>query len=404
MNRPQHSPGLHLFALLTAAATFCLIWIGGLTTSHGAGMAVPDWPTSYGYNMFALPWAQWQIGGIFYEHTHRLFASEVGLLTIVLALWLFGKNARPVARWLGVALLLAGAAGWNRPNGIQSAIHIGVHGVALLAASFYWPRCDESPKWLRRLGVIAVIAVVIQGVLGGLRVTQMKDVLGVFHGTLAQLFLVLICAIALFTSRWWKGRGAELQLPVYARGAFRYSFVLVTGMILLQLGIGATMRHQHAGLAISDFPLAHGQWWPATDAESVARYNQSRSEVNALNPITVFQIKAQMIHRLMAVAILGAVGWVAVAARRRAPGTVVSRGALAWLGLIVAQAALGVFTVLTNKAADVATAHVALGAASLVTGGLLSVLLLNGARNAAAVPGRAEIARPATPGHEQVLA
>lgn len=337
-------------------------------------MAVPDWPTSYGYNMFALPWAHWKIGGIFYEHTHRLWASEVGLLTIVLAIWLFGKRARPVARWLGVVLVLAGAASWPRQNGVQSAIHIGVHGFVMFAASFIWPRCDEAPKWLRHMGVIAVAAVVFQGVLGGLRVTQMKDVIGVFHATLAQMFFVLICAIALFTSRSWVHRDSSLKLPVYGRGGIRYAFSLVTIMILAQLIIGATMRHQHAGLAIPDFPRAYGQWWPDVDAASVARYNQARGEVNALNPITAFQIHAQMAHRVMAVVILCSVAWLCGAARRQFRGTALSRGAGAWLLLILAQAGLGMFTIWSNKAADVATAHVGLGALSLVTGGMLSIV------------------------------
>ena len=77
--------GLHRFAVFTAISTLGLLGIGGLVTSHGAGMAVPDWPNTYGYNMFFFPVSQW-VGGIFYEHTHRLVASVVGLLTVVLAL------------------------------------------------------------------------------------------------------------------------------------------------------------------------------------------------------------------------------------------------------------------------------------------------------------------------------
>ena len=98
--------------MLTALATLGLVGIGGLVTSHGAGMAVPDWPNTYGYNMFFFPVSQW-VGGIFYEHTHRLVASGVGLLTTVLALWLYGQNARPFMRWAGAgrcSLLGAGTA------------------------------------------------------------------------------------------------------------------------------------------------------------------------------------------------------------------------------------------------------------------------------------------------------
>ena len=129
MTRPLHDPWLNRFAILTAAATLALIGIGGLVTSHGAGLAVPDWPTTYGYNMFLFPPSFW-IGGIFYEHTHRLFASFVGLLTTILAIWL-----------------------WLR----------------------------EPRKWLRWLGVIALFAVVLQGILGGLRGTLLQKYLGIVH-------------------------------------------------------------------------------------------------------------------------------------------------------------------------------------------------------------------------------
>src|SRR5690349_2917956 len=97
-------PGLTRFALFTAASTLLLICVGGVVTSKGVGMAVPDWPTTFGYNMFFFPFSKW-MGGIFYEHTHRLVASAVGLLTTILALWLHGRAARPLMRWSGLGLL-----------------------------------------------------------------------------------------------------------------------------------------------------------------------------------------------------------------------------------------------------------------------------------------------------------
>ena len=147
----KSNPWLYWFAVLTALATLALIGIGGLVTSHEAGMSVPDWPTTYGYNMFLFPINKW-LGGIFYEHSHRLLASLVGLMTTILAIWLWLKDSRPWMHWLGVA---------------------------------------------------AFLLVVAQGVLGGLRVTMHMDSLGIYHATIAQLFFVLTCAIALFTSRWW---------------------------------------------------------------------------------------------------------------------------------------------------------------------------------------------------------
>jgi heme a synthase len=257
-------------------------------------MSVPDWPTTYGYNMFFFPVSKW-VGGIFYEHSHRLTASGVGLLTVILAVWL-----------------------WR----------------------------SEKRRWLRGLGIIAVVAVCLQGLLGGLRVIQLKDELGIFHATLAQLFFVLVCAIALFTSRRWN----ESKLIVYDTGSLRYLYLLATAMILLQLIIGASMRHQHAGLAIPDFPLAYGKVWPATDAAAVEHYNRMRAEVSAV---------------LICLLVAGAAAktW-----KRFGWQSAFTRGALFWAGLILIQAVLGAATVLTNKSADIATFHVAVGALSLVTG------------------------------------
>src|SRR5262245_34726670 len=97
---------LRRFAWLTALCTLCLIAIGGLVTSHEAGMAVPDWPTTYGYNMFFFPISHW-IGGVFYEHTHRLWASLVGLLTAVLAAWIWMRESRnTMARWIGLSAIV----------------------------------------------------------------------------------------------------------------------------------------------------------------------------------------------------------------------------------------------------------------------------------------------------------
>jgi cytochrome c oxidase assembly protein subunit 15 len=95
---------LNRFAWFTAAATLFLIWSGGLVTSKGVGLAVPDWPTTFGYNMFLFPVSQW-VGGIFFEHTHRLIASTVGFLTIILALWIWRIENRKWLRILGFIAL-----------------------------------------------------------------------------------------------------------------------------------------------------------------------------------------------------------------------------------------------------------------------------------------------------------
>ena len=152
-------------------------------------------------------------------------------------------------------------------------------------------------------------------------------------------------------------------------------FVAGTVLIFAQLVVGATMRHQHAGLAIPDFPLAYHKLWPAIDPASVAAYNQNRVEVNAANPITAFQIVLQMVHRMMAVLIFVVVSNSAWSTRRKlGPQNPLSKSALVWFGLIVLQVLLGAYTIWSNKAADVATAHVMVGAVSLVTAALLTIV------------------------------
>jgi cytochrome c oxidase assembly protein subunit 15 len=402
----SNNPWLHRFALLTALATLALIALGGLVTSHGVGMAVPDWPNTYGYNMFLFPVSQW-VGGILYEHTHRLAAALVGLLTTILALWLWVRETQRRARWSGVAaivlvLLLMGVR--------QLPVYVALAALAPvgIALSFYQIR--EHPGALRWWGIMAFAAVVLQGVLGGLRVVLFKDQIGIFHATLAQLFFVLTCAIALLTGRWWQDSapeqlGSKPPSDLAADRNVRAPTPLLFGttlLILCQLVLGATMRHQHAGLAIPDFPLAYGKIWPAIDSASVIQYNQHRMEVTALNPITGFQVGLQMAHRLVALLILAAVGFCASALwRKLGPADRLTRLGLVWFGLIFVQALLGAATIWTNKAADIATGHVIVGALSLATGAILSItsfratVLSRGAEAGRGVPCAALALNPA---------
>ena len=140
-------------------------------------------------------------------------------------------------------------------------------------------------------------------------------------------------------------------------------------MVVLQLLLGAAMRHQHAGLAITDFPLAYGQVWPATDPDSMFRYNQLRAHEST---VTGFQIQLQMVHRLGAVMALGVILTAASQVWRRLGwDSPLAKGVTLWAGLVLMQFTLGMLTVWTNKAADVATAHVAGGALLLLVGTLL---------------------------------
>ncbi len=318
----RRSKWLHRFAWFTSIATLFLICSGGMVTSKGVGLAVPDWPTTFGYNMFLFPVSQW-VGGIFFEHTHRLIASLVGFLTIILALWIWRVDPR---------------------------------------------------RWLRNLGWTALGAVILQGVLGGLRVTMLKDEIGIFHACLAQAFLGILIVITLATSKLWQrilaGSGAE-SVRTLAGIA-----VTTTLLIYLQLGLGATMRHQHRDLSILDFPLAYGKVIPDTSPERIAEINAWR-DARALSDVTPTHIWLQLTHRFMAVLIAGGVIACLVLARKTAGHSgVLSRFTDSWFLLLCCQVTLGAWVIWSNKAADVATTHVAVGATMFVLGLALSVICL----------------------------
>jgi len=319
-DRP-YSGWLNRFAWLTCVATLLLICSGGMVTSKGVGLAVPDWPTTFGYNMFLFPVSKW-VGGILFEHTHRLMGSLVGFLTIILAVWL----------WL-----------------------------------------TEDRQWVRNLGVIALGGVIVQGILGGLRVTMMKDEIGIFHACIAQAFLGLLIIIALVTTRFWRALGNE-RFDVQKFALIRTLGIAITIAIYVQLGLGATMRHQHRDLAILDFPTANGAWIPDTSATALAKINAWR-DARGFSEVTVFQIWLQMAHRLLAFIIAIAVVAFCLRVGRDAPRfAALKRLSVFWVALIACQIALGAWTIWSNKAADIATAHVALGAVMLSFGVSISAI------------------------------
>ena len=137
------------------------------------------------------------------------------------------------------------------------------------------------------------------------------------------------------------------------------------------------MRHQHAGIGVPDFPLAYGKVWPPMNAAFLDKINSRRLGSEQLNPVTAFQIGLQMAHRLVALTIVILVGCVAWKARReQGAGALPAKLAATWWGVVCLQAAIGVATIWSNKAADVATAHVLCGALSLQAGTILSVDLI----------------------------
>lgn len=182
----------HRLAVLLCCATFPLVWVGGMVTTYKAGMAVPDWPTTYGYNLFLYPWQTWILGpwDLFIEHGHRLFASAVGMLTIVLC----------ISLWV-----------------------------------------TKQPKWLRVMGLVALAGVIFQGVLGGMRVRFDERLLAMVHGCFGPAFFAYTAALAVATSRRWRENYRTLSLG--SGKMLRRSAIGLPVIAYAQLALGAHLRH-----------------------------------------------------------------------------------------------------------------------------------------------------------------
>jgi cytochrome c oxidase assembly protein subunit 15 len=276
------SASLHRFATLTAISTLFLIVAGALVVGNEAGLAVPDWPLSFG------TWMPPMEGGVFYEHGHRMVATTVGALTTILALWL-----------------------WRR----------------------------EPRRWVRRLGWLALAAVVVQGVLGGITVLyRLPAPVSITHACLAQLFFCLAVSLALFTGRSWNSQAEPIEDRDFP--AFRHLCAAASAGIFVQLILGASLRHR----------------------------------VLTLVP-----------HLVWALVVTGLVGWLAVRAMRIPEQKPLQRLALTLGILLILQLALGGVSYLARRTQEnfvqpefpviwTTTAHVATGALALGTSWVLTLL------------------------------
>jgi len=293
---------LHLFALLVAATTALLIFAGGLVTSTGSGLSVPDWPNTYGWFMLTFPLDK-MVGGIFYEHSHRLVASLVGLLIVTQAAWLWKAEPR---------------------------------------------------HWVRRLGYIAVAAVVTQGILGGITVLWFLPAqISIAHAGLAQLVFCLAVSIALFTSAGWRRGYAGGHTPLDGDRPLQTIAILTTVVVYAQIIAGATMRHTGAGLAIPDFPLVFGSVVPPYWTPAIAIHYAHR--VGAL---------------VVSACVLGTAGHVLYHHLGRQE---LRRPSLLLLALLAMQITLGGLTVLSGKHYIINSLHVVTGALVLGTSLVLTL-------------------------------
>jgi cytochrome c oxidase assembly protein subunit 15 len=301
---------LRRYTKFLCVVTLFLIALGALVKSTESGLSVPDWPTTYGKFMFAYPLNK-MAGGIKYEHTHRMLASVVGFLTLILTIWLL--------------------------------------------------RIKKIPVWVKRLGIFAFLTVVAQGVLGGLTVLFFLPVwLSTFHGVLAQTFFLIVILIAYALSierhhRWTIDE--ESYNPLFLRLS-----ILLMVMIYIQLIIGNVMRHDQAGLAIPDFPTMGWTFFPTFDHAWLSRINAWRFE-NNLDPVNMGQVMIHLLHRCWAFLILIMMLWLNKIAYNECLDRPLILKTLYWLNTaIILQITLGISTVLSHKEAYTTTLHVTTGA------------------------------------------
>ncbi len=296
----SHKPGLAVFTAVGGLWVFVLVTLGAFTTSIGAGMAFPDWPLSNGS---VNPKGWLEDVSMFAEHSHRLSGTLMGLISIVTVAWVWRK---------------------------------------------------ESRAWLRHLAVWALVIVIIQGLLGGTRVLldavhvpgftmTLGQMLRIPHGVLAQVYVCLVIAIALGCSQTWIAHPPHLNRRIRRLGIF------CCALLFVQLAVGATMRHNGAGLAILTFPHStpEGHWLPAT---------------------WDFRIGIHFAHRVMAAVLAIALPWFAFSIRRERAAPIAMRiAASTLLSLVVVQILLGMQIIESFRRAGVTTSHVVVGALLLAT-------------------------------------
>lgn len=372
--------GLSFYAKLVVASVFVLIFIGGLVTSWGAGMAVPDWPLSNGS---LNPDGWWSDFPTRLEHGHRLVASLVGVLTLYLTGWVWQN------RWIKWAslLVLAGilfsfVAGPQHaarsPSRIMHASLWVAGFIALVVALVTMVLFKSSPaarpedRTVRWLAWAAFVAVCVQATLGGLRVTGetagMKALgltLRIIHGCVAQGYLVLLVALAVMLASAWYARPAQ---P--AAKSLRVAAWLSCIAIYLQLIFGAIMRHLGAGLAIPTFPatMPNGSWLMPQPHNIYTDINFTHTRIGAI---------------LVTLLILHVVAKVF---RTRSGQDRLLGPASTLLALLVLQITLGLLVVFHGKPPTLTTFHVLNGAALLATSVVLALRLQRSGSTLASSP------------------
>jgi len=313
---------LHRFAWLTVGFILLLIFVGGMVKSTNSGLAVPDWPNTYGHFMFSFPLDR-MVGGVFWEHSHRMIASIAGLLTFGLTIWIWRVDKR---------------------------------------------------KWVKHLALWTSIAVLVQGIFGGVTVLLgLPAWTSTFHGTLGQTYFCMSLILALALSPRWIEAPANAKQQDHSTITLRRLTLWTVGAIMIQLILGAYMRHIEAGLVIPDFPTMFGAWsLPLSDA-SIAFANEELRHNGILDKLLLSEVTrehmvAHLAHRFWALVVSILSIWTALHVFRNYRNRrEFFRPATLLLVLLVVQVSLGISTIYTGKQPLVTTFHVMVGAVVLGT-------------------------------------
>jgi cytochrome c oxidase assembly protein subunit 15 len=305
----QSNIWLRRLSKLTVFSTLFLIFVGALVKSHEVGLSVPDWPTTYGKQMFAFPLSE-MVGGIFYEHGHRLIATIIGFFTLI------------------------------------QAISLGF---------------SDEPYWLKKIGFIALGTVITQGMFGGITVLfYLPPPVSIIHGILAQTFFVMTIIIAYSLSI-----ERERRKNITVSNSMRKGTLIIFGFVYIQLILGALMRHTASGMAIPDFPTMGGLWFPTFSESMINNINVELFDMD-WQAVSRNQVIIHSLHRLGAVIVTGTIGYFFFKNIKTINANNVLKKSM-WLILIIviSQFTLGALTVLTERAPYIASFHVVNGAALL---------------------------------------
>lgn len=320
-NPTQHRYRILLLKFVMLLTCF-LIFFGALVTSHDAGLSVPDWPNSYGYNMFLFPPSLW-IGGIFYEHVHRLIASTLGAMTLIFTVWTLMRDPR---------------------------------------------------RNIKILSVFMLLAVTIQGIFGGLTVWYLlPDWISTTHAVLGQTFFLLTIAMTYFHSQTFMGIHCVPAANVIEKKTALY----LLGLVYVQLIVAAYMRHSGAGLAVPDFPTIGHSWVPAFNDALLSKLTEMRHAfAPQLAAVTMPQVIVHLAHRTIAFILVGAAFylWLSKGSERKVVSSI--------LTIMLVQFSLGIIALLSGRHPFLTSLHVITGAILLGTVAYLNLKLFTKGKDA----------------------